>query len=284
VVAGDVCDAHKCGEALAGCDAVVHVAGVIRARNRAGYFVVNAEGSAAMARVAAKKCPGAMFVLVSSQAAAGPSFDGKPVREQDAPRPVSWYGQSKLAGEDAVAREFPGPWCAIRPSVVYGGGDRGLFELFKTVNSGFAPILAGGRRRVQLIDVGDLAGILFAAAQRPDLSKRRAFAAGDVVTMRELAMFLASLRQPPARAVPVPALAIQAAALFESARQWITGRARQLNLDKAREILAPDWICDSGPLLADLGIASLTPWRVGLRHTCRCYVQAQWLPAALWPV
>ena len=44
------------------------------------------------------------FVYVSSQAAAGPSIEGKPVNESDTPRPIEAYGESKLAAEQAVLR------------------------------------------------------------------------------------------------------------------------------------------------------------------------------------
>jgi hypothetical protein len=198
-----------------------------------------------------------MFVLVSSQAAAGPARDGRAVTEDDEPCPVSWYGLSKLEGENAVARSFPGPWCIIRPAVVYGPGDPGLLEMFRVVQKGIAPILAGGRRRLQLIAVQDLARMLVAAASRPDLARRRGFAATDVVSMGELARKIAVLRSPPAKPFPVPAIAIRAAGAIESIRQWLTRRPRPFNRDKAREILQNDWLCDAGPMLRDLlGIVS----------------------------
>ena len=46
------------------------------------------------------------FVHVSSLAAAGPSTADRPLTETDEPHPVSHYGRSKLAGEQAV-RQSP---------------------------------------------------------------------------------------------------------------------------------------------------------------------------------
>jgi nucleoside-diphosphate-sugar epimerase len=315
VVVGSLLESEKYRDAMRGCDAVVHVAGAVKSLDREGYRRANARGAEAVATAAAGACPRAMFVLVSSQAAAGPAREGKPVTESDPPRPVSWYGQSKLEGEEAVARSFPGPWCAIRPCVVYGPGDPGLLEMFRVVEKGVAPILAGGHRRLQLIAVRDLARLLVAAAARPDLSGRRGFAAVDAVSMRELALQVASMRRPPARAVPVPALAIRAAGWVESFHQWLTRRPRPFSRDKAREMLQPDWLCDARPMMralvgdsavvgegvsrlngsATAGVSAVpvitvpvvppwTPWREGLQETCRCYVAEQWLRPTRWTV
>ncbi len=277
LVPGDVTEPASYRDRMAGCAAVLHCAGATRARSLAGYRGVNAAGTAAVARAAARSCPGAMFVYVSSQAAAGPSRSGAPVREADPPEPVSWYGRSKLEGEVALAREHPGPWCVIRPSVVYGAGDPGLLQMFTVVARGIAPILAGGRGRVQLLAAGDLAEILFAAAQRPDLHGRRGFAAGDTVSVGDLAREVAGLRTPRARTVAVPSAVVRVLGLVESAREAFTGRARPFNRDKAREILQRDWLCDGEPFLRDLRVTAATRWREGIRETCRWYVQARWL-------
>lgn len=307
VVPGDLLSRDTYRAAMRGCEAVVHVAGVVKALNLQGYRRVNRDGAEAVVATAAAACPEAMFVLVSSQAAAGPARAGRAITEADPPRPVSWYGQSKLEGEEAVARSYPGAWCAIRPSVVYGPGDVGLLEMFRVVQKGFAPIMAGGGRRLQLIAVRDLARILVAAADRPDLAKRRGFAATDVVSMGDLVRGIAELRRPPVKLVPVPAIAIRAAGAVESVRQWITRRPRPFSWDKAREILQSDWLCDARPLLRDLlGVESpiiggavlsvteesavppaapqLTPWQQGLRDLCRCYVRDKWLRQNIWAV
>ena len=312
-VQGDLVGCEQYRAAMQACDAVVHAAGVVKALDLEAYRAVNSRGAEAVAITAAEACPAAMFVLVSSQAAAGPARDGRAVTEADEPHPVSWYGSSKLEGEKAVARRFPGPWCVIRPSVVYGPGDPGLLEMFRVVQKGIAPILAGGRRRLQLIAVQDLARMLVAAAGRPDLAGRRGFAATDVVSMGDLARRIADLRSPPAKVVPVPAIAIRAAAAVESIRQWLTRRPRPFNRDKAREILQDDWLCDAGPMLRDLlgiespirigaeqlsgvlpgpsggsaqalAVPALTPWKEGLRELCRCYVRDQWLRQNVWAV
>jgi len=266
--------------AFEGADAVVHVAGVTKARTRRDYLDVNARGTEALARAASAVSPGAKFVLVSSQSAAGPSIAGRPVGETDAPRPVSWYGESKLEGERAVERLWKGSWTVVRPSIVYGPGDPGMLQLFAVIARGWAPVLAGGGCRIQLIWAGDLARVLVASAGDPSLSGRRGFAAGPPLTTKDLALYVGSLRRPGARALPVPAFAIRAAGWLESARESLTGRSRPFNRDKAREILQTDWICDPQPFLRDAGVEDLRPWREGIAETIGWYRREGWLNAS----
>src|SRR5262245_57011219 len=154
-VFGDLMDPAVYAEHLKGCAAVVHCAGATRARSLEEYRRVNVTGTEGLVRGVAANSPDAMFVHISSQAAVGPSRDGAPVREADAPAPISWYGRSKLEGERIVARYHRGPWCVVRPSVVYGAGDRSLLQIFSVVARGVAPIPAGGRQRVQLLAAED---------------------------------------------------------------------------------------------------------------------------------
>jgi nucleoside-diphosphate-sugar epimerase len=277
IVQGDLREPAAYRGHLTGCRAVVHCAALTRARSLAEFRRINVEGTRAIARAAAASCPDATFVHVSSQAAAGPSRNGTPVREADPPEPVSWYGRSKLEGELELARHHRGPWCVIRPSVVYGAGDAGLLPMFSVVARGLAPVPARGRRRVQLLAVEDLAQLLFVAALRPDLHGRCGFAAGDTVSMGDLVREVAGLRTPRARAILLPDVAISLLGLVGSLRGAFGRTPRPFNRDKAREMLQTDWVCDAEPLLSDLRVTAATRWRDGIRQTCRWYVEAGWL-------
>lgn len=281
IVQGELTELAGQPDRLAGCHAVVHCAGAVRARSLGEFRRHNVTGTEALARAASAACPDAPFVHVSSQAAAGPSRNGAPVREDDPPDPVSWYGRSKLEGEATVMRHHRGPWCVVRPSVVYGPGDSGLLPMFAMVSRGVAPVIAGGRCRVQLLAVEDLARILFAVVEHPKLHGRRAFAAGEAVTMRQLVDEVAGLRTPRARLVAVPGGAVRLLGLGASLWEALSSTSFVLNRDKVKEMLQPDWLCDSEPLLRDLQVSPSISWREGIRNTCRWYVQERWLaPAA----
>jgi dTDP-4-dehydrorhamnose reductase len=120
-------------------DAVVHAGAWARVadchRDPAGARRVNSGGTAVLAELAADV--GARLVCVSTDLV----FDGEhaPYREEDAPEPLSVYGQTKLAGEAAV-RAAPGGVVA-RVSLLYGPSLAGRPSFFDDQ----AAALRGGR-------------------------------------------------------------------------------------------------------------------------------------------
>lgn len=276
-VPGDLSGATDLSAAIAGAGAIVHVAGVTRARTLEDYRAVNALGTARIVEAARRVSPQALFVLVSSQAAAGPMREGRPVREGDTPRPVSWYGTSKLEGEEAVRTGWPGPWIVLRPAVVFGPGDRGLFILFRAAARGILPVPAGATR-IQVIRAERAADAIAEAAERPDLAGRTGFLADpEPVTTRALSEAIAELPRKRPLLVPVPRALIRLAGATQTALETLTRRSRPFNADKAREILAGDWVSDPEPLRSDLGLLAPPPLRQELAETWEWYVRQGWL-------
>lgn len=263
--------------ALAGVDAVIHVAGLTKARTLEDYREVNVRGTERLLAAAGRAAPDALFLIVSSLAAAGPAPEGRPVRDADPSRPISWYGMSKREGEQAVARSWKGPWIALRPGVVYGPGDRGLFEYFRMASRGFVPVPVR-HARVQILGVDQVALAIVRAAGRRDLGGATRFLSDpEPVRLGELAGLIAQLPRRPARLVGIPNAAVRLLGLFETAVETLSGRSRPFNADKAREILAGDWLCDSSPLRRELALPAPVPLAQGLKATWDWYLGAGWL-------
>jgi len=92
--------------------------------DRSNAFRVNAEAVGVLARLAAQR--GAWLVHYSTEYV----FDGKsaaPYRESDATAPQNVYGESKLAGEEAVRRSGC-RYLLLRTSWVYGQGGGGFMR------------------------------------------------------------------------------------------------------------------------------------------------------------
>src|SRR4030042_5277898 len=89
-----------------GFDYVIHIAGATRAPDYDTYTQANVDYTRRLLDLFSNSGAGRIpkkFVLISSQAASGPSpDDGSPVCESDAARPVSLYGRSKLEAEKIV--------------------------------------------------------------------------------------------------------------------------------------------------------------------------------------
>jgi len=121
IVEGDLRDKDSLAMAVGGIDTVLHAAAILHVRHPREWYVINSDGTRALAEVAAKNNVG-RFVFVSSNAAAGrsDSFDHLMV-ETDRPNPLSHYGKSKWLAEQAVnslngAMEI----VVLRPCMFYG--------------------------------------------------------------------------------------------------------------------------------------------------------------------
>lgn len=277
VMPGDLSEEERLARQLEGADAIVHVAGLVKARSLAEYRSVNAEATRRLLAAGGRAAPGAVWVQVSSQAAAGPAREGRPVAEGDASRPVSWYGISKREGEVSVQETWRGSWTVLRPGVVFGPGDRGLLVYFRMAATGWIPLPAGSAR-IQLIASERAALAIAKAASRRDLAGRIAFLCDPAaVSLAELAREIAALPPRRARVIAVPNALVRLLGLGETLRETLTGHSRPFNADKAREVLAGDWLCDGEPLARDLALPAPRPLAESLRELWKWYEAAGWL-------
>src|SRR5436190_902886 len=108
-------------EALADVDTIYHVAGATFARRPQDYFAANHQGTEAILAEAVKRRDQIKrFVYISSLAAVGPGQNGTPVNEDCSPAPITPYGRSKLAAEEAVHTVSDiVPATIVRPPAIY---------------------------------------------------------------------------------------------------------------------------------------------------------------------
>src|SRR5207248_3276260 len=162
---GAIEDPASLGPALDGVDAVVHVAGIVKARKPADFFAVNTQGTRNLLDAAVARGGLRRFVYVSSLAAVGPSADGTPVPDDAEPRPVTHYGRSKLEAERAVlAAADKLPVTVIRPPMIYGPRDRETLAFFTSIRNGLLPMTGDGMNTLSVIYVEDCASAVVRAA------------------------------------------------------------------------------------------------------------------------
>ena len=129
---------------IRGADAVIHVAGVVNAPDRAGFAEGNIAGTEAVVD-AAKGTGVRRFIHVSSLTAREPS--------------LSDYGWSK-AGAEQVVQASNLDWTIVRPTAIYGPGDMEMRDMFRVAKLGLALLPPPGKMSV--IEVTDLARLLLA--------------------------------------------------------------------------------------------------------------------------
>jgi nucleoside-diphosphate-sugar epimerase len=290
LVTGDVTDPASIRQALAVSQAgiVFHLAGLTKALRTDDFLRVNAGGVESVAAACADRTDKPVLVVVSSLAAAGPCAVGQPRIESDTPTPVSNYGRSKLAGEQAAAR-YAGvvPISIVRPPVVFGPGDMGMLEMFRPIARWGIHVVPGlGEQRFSLIHVADLVeGLLLAAEKGERLHQNGSpgqgisfMAADDYPTYAELGQAIAiALGKKRAIVVHLPRPLVKLVGLCGDAMGRIRQRPAWVNSDKMTEALAGSWMCSSAKANTHLGWSTAAALTERLHETAQWYRQAEWL-------
>jgi uncharacterized protein YbjT (DUF2867 family) len=236
VVLGGLSDKGALTRLCAGAGVVIHVAGLIKARDRAAFDQVNVEGARNVALAA--KAAGARLIHVSSLTAREPA--------------LSDYAGSKRGGEDAAREVFGEALTIVRPPAIYGPGDMETLELFKIARiSPILPVL-DPRARIAMIHVEDAAariaglaalptpGVFALCDDRPDgysWSEVMAAASHSVGRTPHL--------------VRISPVALGALAQLSQSLATITGKISIFTSGKAREMLHLDWSVSNSETLPE---------------------------------
>ncbi len=276
-VRGDLATGEGLREAARDVDLVLHLAGVTKALRPEDYDRGNATGTG---NLVANCPPGAKLIHISSLAAAGPSPDGLPLREDATPRPVSLYGRSKLASEEAVrASPLAARAVILRPAVVYGPADTDVYQAFRSVARGVFATIGSGQARFSYIYVEDLVDAILAAASSPVAEGRTYFLANPKpVSWFDFASLAGQQMGHKVRFLRIPLSAAWLAGwAAELSARFRRERPGILSRDKVREAAHPDWICDPDRAFRDFGFLPTTSLANGMAVTLAWYKKAGWL-------
>ena len=278
-VFGDVTDPSSLDEALAGAEYVFHVAGLIKTPRPEDYYRVNYLGAINLLEACRSHRERLRRVIVvSSQAAAGPSAPGRPVDESRPCSPVTPYGKSKLLAETAARAYFDRlPITIVRPPTIYGPRDRESLLLFQVVARGIRPSLVGGSE-ISLIHAADLAeGIILAAAHPAARSRTYFLASDETPSMDQLTAEVAAALGRSAGRITVPDWSVRGAARFAEAIRVFGGSSMIFDRWKAEELLSRYWACSNQLARAELGFSPRVSLHEGIVETARWYRKMAWL-------
>ncbi|MHB8093854.1 MAG: NAD-dependent epimerase/dehydratase family protein [Candidatus Aminicenantales bacterium] len=256
-------------------DVVYHLAGLTKASKSNSYYTVNQKGTASLFAKLLDQPRPPRVVLLSSLAACGPCTPEGPIREDDPPRPVSPYGDSKLQAEqEAWKLRDRLPVSILRVGAVFGPRDEDFLSYFRILKKGILPLVGQRPRYLSLCYVKDIVRAMMMAAGSPA-------AFGEVFNIAEAKprsweeFGKAAARAMGKKVVPVrvPLWAAAAGAALSGAVSRLTRNPTPLNLSKYRDMKAYGWTADVEKARTILGFESRFSLEDALRETIDWYVR-----------
>lgn len=188
-VVGDVTDRASLEAAADGADVVFHIAALFREAKfpDSVYWEANFEGTRNMLDVAvAKKVD--RFIFCSTTGVHGHIYN-PPADETAGYAPNDVYQRSKCEAEKLTLsyfREGKIKGAVIRPTMIWGPGDKRIFKLFKGIATRKLPLIGDGKTLFHWVLVDDLVRGFRLAAENPASNGQVYLIGGDrIVTIRE---------------------------------------------------------------------------------------------------
>ena len=277
---GTVEDRASCEAAVEGLDAIIHCAGLVKARSSAEFRLTNVIGTQNMLD-AARKANGSAkrFVLVSSLAARAPSPSGDRLPSHAEPSPVTTYGRTKLEAERAaLACKDDLHVTVVRPTAIYGARDREMLQLFQYARFRVLPFIGDPDGKLTLIWGEDCARATISCLTA-DIPSGRAYDLddGEVYSRRELAEGLEqAIGKRAFVRFPIPSPIVWTVGLLSETLGRFADKPVMVTREKVDELLR-QWVGDSTAAREELGFQPSVSWQQGARLTADWYYANGWL-------
>lgn len=262
IAVGTVNAATDWGNALAGCEAVVHLAARVHVmRDEASdplteFRAVNVEGTLNLARQAAKAGVRRFIYLSSIKVNGEQTLPGQPFTEQDEPAPLDHYGISKYEAEEGLrklAQQTRMEVVIIRPSLVYGPGVKANFlNMMRWLHKGVPLPFGSIHNHRSLVALDNLLDLIGVCLEHPAAANQIFLVSdGEDLSTTTLLRRMADALGRPVCLMPMPAFLLEAGAALLGRRdmaQRLCG-SLQVDISKARTLLG--W---SPPISVDEGL------------------------------
>jgi nucleoside-diphosphate-sugar epimerase len=251
---------------VAGCEAMVHLAGLAHVPSRQAegmgdepYLQINRDLTVRLAREAVRTGVG-RFIFVSSSKVNGDGRE-RPYTLGDEPEPLDAYARSKWAAEQGlheIARETGLEVVIIRPPVIYGPGVKANFrQMIRAVDQGWPLPLGAIDNLRSICYAGNVGDLIARCLDHPDAPGKTFYVADEApLSTPELVQRLAAALGKKSRLLNVsPALLKLAGSIL--------GRGEQI------ERLASSFILDTSETTGVLGWKPPYSTEEGLAETAK---------------
>ena len=260
IVKGDLDDLTALNALLADVDVVVHVAGAISALDDNGFFKINFGGTRNLFN-AAKAAGVKRFINVSSMAARNPE--------------LSAYAASKRAAEDFLeAHKTEMEILTLRPSAIYGPGDKATLPLLSALQKTVATIPGQSKARFSLVHVVDFAWVVCQATMAKHTGVIEIDDMSGGHDWHELATLNRKINGNPRHVVFLPRTLVTGVAIASEIGSKLTGQTGMVNRGKVNELYHGDWVARGSGWPRDNPISLAK----GLAETVTWYRAHGWLP------
>jgi len=257
-------------------DYIIHAAALTKSNSKEEIRTVNYNGTfnlyTALERLnyLPKK-----IVFISSLAACGPGKPGQFI-EKEQSQPITTYGKSKLEAEQFILNSANIPTVIVRPTAVYGEGEKDLLSVFKLVNRGFNPVLGFHRQDLTFIYVKDLTYLIFHALEKGMPDKIYFATDGHIYDKQSFPGAIAeSLGKKPITLV-IPLTVIKVLSWISQTGYALLGGVSALSLEKYHELVAPSWVCRVQDTYAELDYIPQYTLKEGVKETSAWYKKNKW--------
>jgi len=236
LIAGDVVEGTGLDQGMQGCDAVIHLVGIIVEKGTNTFERVHHLGTRNVVE-AAKRTGGRRLVQMS---ALGVRADG-----------VAPYQTTKWKGEEEV-RHSGIPFCIPRPSLIFGEGDGFVTQMMATMRSAplFRPVPGDGAPKFRPIAVEDVT-TCFARALTYEAATNKTVDLGgaDELTLNQVLAEIARCAgvRKPAVHIPMPLMMMGAMVAQKLLKN------PPVTVDQLR-MLREGSTCDIGPMKRTFGM------------------------------
>ncbi|MEO8259888.1 MAG: NAD-dependent epimerase/dehydratase family protein [Acidobacteriota bacterium] len=195
IAAGDLRDAAAIARAVSGVEVVYHVAAIYRQAGLSEdtYRAVNATAVGELVAQSARA--GVRRVVHCSTVGVHGDIEHPPANEDAPIRPGDVYQRTKVEGEERARAEAVRSGIEVtivRPSGIFGPGDRRLLKLFRNTIHRF-PTLGRGEIYYHLTYIDDLVAGFRLCGEHPAAANRTyILAGGEVTTLNETVALIAS--------------------------------------------------------------------------------------------